>query len=67
MRGKVEASLLYYHLRADRINLQERGEKPLPFMAKNAHSWFQEDSSWQKTTRHGKGDRSKNTGLRTEC
>jgi len=45
--------LLYFHLRAERISLQGRGQKPLPFMAKNARSWFQEDTSWQKTTRHG--------------
>ena len=24
-------------------------------MAETDHSWLQEDNSWQKTTRHGKG------------
>ena len=35
-------------------------------MVKNDHSWFQEDTSWPKTTRHGKGVKHQMSELRKQ-
>jgi len=32
---------------------QQKAGRPCQLMAENDHSWFQEDTSWRKTTAHG--------------